>query len=336
MQAKIGEQLPPGTRAWVVSDGKIGDEVQCFGLLEALGLEPERRVVAPRKLFAWAMPWGPIDPREARHRKESPVAGPWPDIVIAAGRRTVAYLRYVKRASHGAIFTIFVKDPCCRSHGADVIWVPAHDRLRGENVIATLTSPNRLAEQVIERARTHADPRIAELPYPRVAMLLGGTSNHYSFGANEERELTAIAGALARDGMSVMVTPSRRTPPGLVGAIDIALRSGVDLHRRFFVWTGDGENPYVAMLANADAIIVTADSVNMVGEAVTTGVPVHVYEPTGGHRKITAYIDSLVELGAVRRWRGRLENWSYSAINATPEIAAEVARRYHEFRDKID
>jgi mitochondrial fission protein ELM1 len=336
MQAKIGEKLPQGTRAWVVSDGKIGDEVQCFGILEALGLEPERRVVAPRKIFAWAMPWGPIDPREARDRKQSPIAGPWPDIVIAAGRRSVAYLRYVKRASHGAIFTIFVKDPYCRSHGADVIWVPAHDRLRGPHVIATLTSPNRLAEHVIERARTHPDPRIAELPHPRVAILLGGTSNHYSFGTNEEGELTAIAGALARDGMSIMVTPSRRTPPGLVVAIDIALRSSVDLHRRFFVWTGKGENPYVAMLANADSIIVTADSVNMVGEAVATGVPVHVYEPSGGHRKITAYIDSLVETGAVRRWRGRLENWTYTPINATPAIAAEVARRYHEFRDKID
>ncbi len=334
MQPQIGDELPEGTRAWVVSDGKIGDEVQCFGILEALGLEPERRVVAPRNIFAWAMPWGPIDPCEGHDRKGSPLVGPWPDIVIAAGRRSVPYLRYLKQASQRAIYTIFARDPHCRSHGADLIWVPAHDRLRGPNVIATLTPANRLPKQAIEQARSHPDPRVAGLPHPRVAIIIGGTSNHHSFGAKEERELAEISGALARDGASVMVTPSRRTPPGLVSAIDSALGDGEDLRRRSFVWTGEGENPYVAMLANASAIIVTADSVNMVGEAVATGAPVHVYEPTGGHPKITAYIDSLVALGAVRRWRGQLENWTYAPINATPEIAAELARRYREFRGK--
>ena len=73
---------------------------------------------------------------------------------------------------------------------------------------------------------------------------------------------------------------------------------------------------------------VTADSVNMVGEAVVTGVPVHVYEPSGGHRKISFYIDRLSELGAVRRWNGALVSWKYDPIDATPFIAREIARRY--------
>jgi mitochondrial fission protein ELM1 len=82
------------------------------------------------------------------------------------------------------------------------------------------------------------------------------------------------------------------------------------------------------MLAHADHVIVTSDSVNMVGEAVTTGVPVHVFEPSGGHRKVTAYIDRLTELGAVRRWSGRLDSWRYDPIDATPVIAREIVRRY--------
>jgi mitochondrial fission protein ELM1 len=86
------------------------------------------------------------------------------------------------------------------------------------------------------------------------------------------------------------------------------------------------------MLAHADHIIVTADSINMVGEAVATGIPVLVYEPSGGHRKITAYIDRLIELGAVRRWKGGLESWTYKAIDATPGIAREIASRYLQAR----
>src|SRR5947209_18440317 len=94
-----------------------------------------------------------------------------------------------------------------------------------------------------------------------------------------------------------------------------------------FVWDGRGDNPYPQMLAHADHVVVTGDSVNMVGEAVATGVPVHFYEPSGGHRKITAYIDRLTELGAVRRWSGELASWSYEPIDATPIIAREIAKR---------
>ena len=45
-------------RAWVLTDGKAGDEAQCLGLAEAMGLVPELRMVSPRAPFAWAMPWG--------------------------------------------------------------------------------------------------------------------------------------------------------------------------------------------------------------------------------------------------------------------------------------
>ena len=72
--------------------------------------------------------------------------------------------------------------------------------------------------------------------------------------------------------------------------------------------------------SNADAILVTGDSVNMVGEALAAGRPVHVYEPRGGHRKITAYIDALVSQGLARRWQGRLE----SALDVLVDGAAAL------------
>ena len=41
-----------------------------------------------------------------------------------------------------------------------------------------------------------------------------------------------------------------------------------------------------AIRANADAILVTADSVNMASEAAATGAPVHVFWPGGGHPRL--------------------------------------------------
>ena len=95
---------------------------------------------------------------------------------------------------------------------------------------------------------------------------------------------------------------------------------------------GAGDNPYRSMLAIADAIVVTADSVNMVGEAVATGAPVHVFAATGKSRRVADYLERLQRLGAVRPWNGSAERWDYEAINATPSIARAITRAYAIFR----
>ncbi len=241
------------------------------------------------------------------------------------------YLRRVKRASGGLTFTIFVKDPYTGLGTADVIWIPEHDRLRGENVVVTLTPAHRLRPDDFLHARSAPDPRLAALPHPRVAMVVGGPGVNHTFEPVDIECLATIASTLAAAGASLMVTPSRRTPPAALAAIGTVLAPAVEAGRAF-VWNGQGTNPYIQILAHADAIVVTGDSANMVGEATATGVPVHVYEPSGGHPKVTRYLDRLVEVGAVRRWQGRLEQWSYTPLDSAPVIAEVIARRYAAFR----
>ena len=79
-----------------------------------------------------------------------------------------------------------------------------------------------------------------------------------------------------------MATPSRRTPAELAAAVRENIGDG-------FFWDGAGDNPYPAMLALADAMLVTGDSANMVGEATATGAPVHVFEPSGGVDKLARH-----------------------------------------------
>ena len=306
--------------AWILTDGKAGDEAQCLGIVEAMGIVPSIRRVAPRAPFAWAMPWGPIDPTEAPHRPGSPLAGPFPDLVIASGRRAVPYVRWLRRASGGQIFTVILKDPRTGSSAADLIWVPQHDRLRGANVVSTLTAPHRVSALRLKEARETPDPRISHLPPPRVAVLIGGNSRHHVF---READIQRFAGSL-RDltvgGASLMISTSRRTPAALTSALrQVGARPSV------FLWDGSGRNPYLTMLASADAIVATADSTNMVGEAVATGAPVMVFEPSGGHPKIRAYLDALSRHGAVRPFRGALEAFRYESLDTTPILAAAIA-----------
>ncbi|MBV8564642.1 MAG: mitochondrial fission ELM1 family protein [Methylobacteriaceae bacterium] len=325
--------MPPSTTTWVVTDGKIGDEVHCFGVAQALGAAAERRLIAPRLPWAAVAPFGPIDPRERADEPGSPVAPPFPDILIASGRRTVPYLRHVKRASGRRTFTVFLKDPRTGPRTADAIWVPEHDPLRGANVVVTLTSPHSLTPDVIARARAEPDRRIAWVNRPRLGIVLGGPSGHHRFKRHDARRLGAIALECARQGFGVMVTPSRRTPAAFLEAVRAPLADAGLLGNCAYVWDGAGENAYLPILANADRILVTGDSVNMLGEATATGAPVYVFVPSGmAYHKMVAFIDRLAERGAVRRYAGSLDPFTYEPIDATPEIARLVAARYLAFR----
>jgi mitochondrial fission protein ELM1 len=93
------------------------------------------------------------------------------------------------------------------------------------------------------------------------------------------------------------------------------------------VWDGEGENPYFGMLASADAIIVTADSVSMVSEAVATAAPVLLVELPGRSRRIGAFLDGLRQEGRVRRFGGRLESWQTSPLDDTQEAADMLRHR---------
>jgi uncharacterized protein len=308
-----------GFSTWVLTDGKAGDELQCLAVAEALGLEAEIRRVRPRAPFTWAMPWGPIDPRERPGAHNSPLAPPFPDLAIASGRRAVPYLRFVKHASGGRTFTVFLKDPRIGPKAADLIWAPEYDRIRGPNVLTTLTPPHRVSQARLDEARAGPDPRLAALPHPRVAVLAGGKSRHHRFKARDMERFVGQLHHLATAGATLMITASRRTPERLAQALIRLARE----HRGFF-WDGSGENPYVALLALADAIVVTADSANMVGEAAATGTPILVFEPSGGHPKLHTFIAGLRAYGAVHPFEGRLEGDRYKPLNSTPIVARAV------------
>lgn len=266
------------------------------------------------------MPWGPVDPREGPSRPNSPIAPPFPDLLLASGRRSIPYLRAVKRASVGRTYAVILKDPRTGPRSADLIWAPAHDGLRGPNVLMTLTPPHRLSAVRLARARREGDPRLSALPSPRVAVLAGGPSRHHRFTASDTARFLGHMTALAETGAGLMITASRRTPPALVeGLRDLAGRHAA------YLWDGCGPNPYTAMLALADAVVVTADSYNMVGEAAATGAPILVFEPSGGHPKFITFLDGLRRHGAVRPFAGRLEAFTYQPLDSTPIIAAAVA-----------
>ena len=315
-----------GAAAWLISDGRAGMVVQCRGVADALGVDYQSKIVAPRGIWKLMAPWGPVAPAERPDVPGSPFAQPWPDIAIASGRASIPYVRALRRASKGRTYTVVLQDPRSGPDTADLIWVPQHDKRRGANVITSLTSPHSHTPERIAARRKQLPADILALPQPRVAVILGGKNGSYAFTDGDDQRFQSGLESIGRLGASFMVTPSRRTHPELREAADAATGP----FPRIF-WDGEGPNPYADFLAAADWLVVTADSVNMTGECCATGRPVYVFEPSGRSGKFGRFHEALRTQGMTRLLPPvlqQLEHWSYPPIDSAAEIAAEIERRY--------
>lgn len=315
---------------WIISDGKAGNLTQCLGVANALGLAPEIKEIRPRGLSRLIAPYGPVSARERFGQPGSQFAAPWPALAIACGRLTTPYIRAIRKASRLKTFTVILLDPKTGANTADLFWVPEHDKRRGANVITTLTSPHRYAPEVIAELRKVMPDDIAALSSPRVAVLIGGPNGDYTYDAQDRERLLQLLRQLSEQRVSLMITCSRRTPPDLVAEIAVATRGSPCIF-----WEGSGANPYPQFLAHADAFVVTADSVNMVGEACATGKPVHVFFPSGGSAKFARYHSSLAAYGATRPISSAQqmhETWTYAPLYSATVIAAQIVRRYQRRR----
>ena len=315
-----------GTLAWIVTDGNAGNEQPCLAVAEALGAEPQCLRVAPRPPWTWLAPWGPADPNAQIGKEGSSFRAPWPALVLGSGRQSVPFLRALRVASGGAAFTVFLQNPRTRLAEIDLICAPAHDAISGPNVFTTVTSPHPFSPGRLAKLRQDPPAPIAALPRPRVAIILGGPSGAYRYGKETLERFDATLRSLAALGVGLMVTPSRRTPAAL---IEIAQEATASAPRVF--WDGEGHNPYPQFLALADALVVTADSFNMVSEACATGRPVYVLEPEGGSTRFQRFHERLRYAGVTRPAPAafrEIEYWEYEPVDATPEVAAEIERRW--------
>jgi uncharacterized protein len=330
----VQERRPlAGLTGWLITDGKAGMDVQARGVADALGLDAVMKHVAPAGLYKALAPYAPVAPSEKFGTADGAFAPPWPQVAIATGRLSIPYLRALKRRAGLATYTVILQDPKTGGRSADLLWVPAHDRLRGVNVLTTATAPHSFTTERLQRLRLTIPSAIAALPGPRIAVILGGKNGVYKFSDACDDRLEASLMSLARLGVSFMITPSRRTHGRLLAAVDRATAVAPRI-----LWDGEGQNPYPDFLAHADALIVTADSVNMCGEAAATGRPVYIFTPSGGSPKFLRFHNGLRAHGATRplpQTFDQLDSWGYSPLDAAATIASEIEQRYMRRRTML-
>ena len=307
---------------WAVHDGKIGMANQVLGLAEAVGypvVEKALALRAPWRHLApplWLQPMAALKPEGAR------LDPPWPDLLVSCGRGVIALALTVKRMSRGRTLWVHVQDPRFARRHVDLMVVPQHDPVRGENVLVTTGAVHRVRSASLEAARTRFAPLFGPLPRPLVGVLIGGSNRVYRLTPAVAASLGQQLAALAAQGSGIAITSSRRTSEAALKALTDQMR-GVP----HYVWHGAGENPYLGLLAHADALVVTGDSVNMVSEAASTGKPLHVVGLEGGSAKFRRFHELFRRAGIARAFTGTIERWTYAPLDDTERAAAEIRQR---------
>jgi hypothetical protein len=268
-------------RVWLLMGHRAGDNTQVLALGEALGwpFEIKRFVYKPWERLL-NLPFMATLAGVAKEQS-SPLAPPWPDLIITAGRRNEPIARWIKRQAGGRPRLVHVGRPWARLDRWDlVVTTPQYRLPKGPTVLHNDAPLHRVTPERLARAALEWGPRVAHLPRPYITVLAGGPSGPYPFDPVSGAKLARQASELAeKRGGSLLVTTSARTPAATIDA----LSGGITAPAMFYRWRRDDpENPFFGFLALADAIVVTADSVSMMTEACATGRPVYFYDTGEG------------------------------------------------------
>lgn len=297
---------------------------QVVGLAEAVGLPHTHHTIATKAPWRW-LP-GHLCPGVLRFGlapHSDAISPPWPDLLISSGRRSVAVALAVKRLSGGRTMTVHIQDPQIPPHYFDWVVPPQHDGLSGRNVWPTRGALHRVTPSKLQDAAKVSVARFQHLPQPWVGVLLGGATRHAQSDHAKVQQLgSELALWAQRFNVSLLITPSRRTAPEHIKIIQDCLHN-----TPHFFWDNTGENPYFAILALAQALIVTGDSVSMVSEAASTGKPLYMAHLNTYGRRLSRFHQQLQQEGVARPFPSEWDQWRYEPMNDTPDIARNIAHQ---------
>ena len=262
-------------RIWLVLGDKAGDNAQVRIVADTLGWPYTVKQLAFRPAYVTGKPRFRVSLYHVDQARSDRLELPWPDLIMTVGRRPSMAALWVKQRAEGRTRLIVVGRPKRWLERFDLVIAPPQFRLpRRPNVLALDLPLMRVDEAAIAAAAEVWRARLADLPRPLTALLVGGPTKPYRFDAAVAARLLEDAWAVAaRHGGSLYVTTSRRTPPAVVAALEAGLPAGARLYR----WGSGGDNPYHALLGLADRFVVTGDSISMMVEVARLGKSLAIF-----------------------------------------------------------
>ena len=269
---------PDQPRVWALTTGDAVYDRQVTELARSLGwpFETKRLVLNGRRRLPNLLLGASLASLVAT--ESDPLAPPWPDLVLASGRKSVPAALWIRKASGGRTRLVQIGRPRAPFELFDLIVATPQARLPlRDNVVPVAAPLAGLTAEQLEPARARWASRLAGLPRPRIALFVGRGRDGYVVTPEAlARAGELLARELREGGGSLLVRLDRKTPEPAVAALRAAL-AGLPLLE---VRDGSGEDgdARAAFLGLADQVVVTADELVALAEACLAGRPTRLVD----------------------------------------------------------
>ena len=246
------------------------------------------------------------------------------DVIISCGRKSVIPSIFIKKKSNKKVFNIHIQDPKVSLDNFDIVVVPQHDGLIGNNVISTKGSIHYLNTKEINENKNYLSNKIKS-EKEIVALILGGPNNYYKYTkTNIENVFLKINENFIKNNFQLIVIPSIRTPK------DIIKFANEYYGKDHLVINEVDKRAYLSALGLSKFIVVTCDSSSMISEAAITGKPIYVVgiPASKDDYRFRKFISLFKELNIVRVLDSKIENWEYENLDETNRVAKEIKNKF--------
>jgi mitochondrial fission protein ELM1 len=254
------------------------------------------------------------------------ITKPFPDIIISSGRRTAAVAAFIKKKNPNTkIIQILWHE--LNNNLFDVVILPKHDKYQASNIIYIDGALTNISPRVLEDEKAQNPSLFTDFALNKIALLIGGDTKKGNLTEKHILELIAKVNTIALDTSSaLLISTSRRTNPALIQT----LKDNIKVPYFMYDVNQDTPNPYNAMLAYANIIITTGDSISMVTDACSSGKRVMIYQnPDFIGSKHYQFINSMFAQNYATDLL-EYENWhdkNYALLNNFDKITPQITAR---------
>ena len=261
-------------RAWCLTDGSAGMISQVKGLADALNLNFEQKTIDLK--FPWnKLPVGILPPSKIifnNYRQISLESNIPPDIIISCGKRSIYASLHLKKSLKNKVFSIHIQNPKINPAHFDLVVAPAHDDLKGKNVLQTDLALNHINKSLLSKEAELYAAQFSKIEKPICAIFLGGQNRNYRFDMSVVKVLAdQVDKIIKNNDIQLYILFSRRTDQFIIEY----------LKERFLdqniIWNGEG-NPYLALMKFSKYLICTSDSVSIISESISSTKPVYIFK----------------------------------------------------------
>lgn len=213
-------------------------------------------------------------------------------LILVSGRRALVFAASL--AKHYNVVALF--NPRCSFKNFKAILLPEHDGYQQQNNIITFKGA--LVGLQINKNREQNNRHV-------ITVLLGGDNKYYKYNQDDINSLYDFIkkkiGNL--DNVHLKICASRRTNVDLAHHLFCRVKNELT-HISFDFWprfsldyplsVSFDHNPYLQYLEQADEIVVTSDSISMLAEACSLGIPVTLWRLPKIPKKFNFFFNGMV------------------------------------------